>query len=71
VPFFWSQHYTVAINYDGHAERWDRIEIDGDIGARDCTVRYWRREQVLAVVTVGRDRVSLEAEVALEASTAG
>jgi len=68
VPFFWSQHYAVAINYDGHAERWDRIEIDGDVAARDCTVRYRRGDQVLAVATVGRDRESLEAELALESA---
>ena len=42
VPFFWSQHYDVPINYVGHAEKWDEIEIDGDIKARDCVVRYRR-----------------------------
>ena len=40
VPFFWSQHYSVAINYSGHAERWDRIDVDGDVSAKDCTLRY-------------------------------
>jgi len=70
VPFFWSLHYSVGINYDGHAERWDRIEIEGDVAARDCTVRYRRGDKVLAVATVGRDRESLEAEHALESELA-
>jgi apoptosis-inducing factor 3 len=68
VPFFWSLHYSVGLNYDGHAERWDRIEFDGDVAARDCTARYRRGDKLLAVVTVGRDRESLESEVALESA---
>ena len=32
VPFFWSQHYDVQINYVGHAERWDQLAVEGDIG---------------------------------------
>jgi hypothetical protein len=66
VPFFWSQHYDVPINYVGHAERWDRIEIDGDLPARDCAVRFVRGDKVLAFATIYRDRESLEAELAME-----
>jgi NADPH-dependent 2,4-dienoyl-CoA reductase/sulfur reductase-like enzyme/nitrite reductase/ring-hydroxylating ferredoxin subunit len=66
VPFFWSQHYDVPINYVGHAERWDKIEIDGDIGAKDCLVRYKSGGRVLAVASIYRDVASLEAEIAME-----
>jgi 3-phenylpropionate/trans-cinnamate dioxygenase ferredoxin reductase subunit len=66
VPFFWSQHYDVPINYVGHAERWDRIEINGDVGAKDCAVRFVHGDKALAVATIYRDRESLEAELAME-----
>ncbi len=67
VPFFWSQHYDVPINYVGHAQTWDRIDIDGDIKSRDCLLRYRRNGKVLAVASIYRDVASLEAEVAMEA----
>jgi NADPH-dependent 2,4-dienoyl-CoA reductase/sulfur reductase-like enzyme/nitrite reductase/ring-hydroxylating ferredoxin subunit len=63
VPFFWSQHYDVAINYAGHAEAWDAIEIDGSLEAQDATVRYQLAGRTVAVVTIGRDRESLSAEL--------
>jgi apoptosis-inducing factor 3 len=66
VPFFWSQHYDVAINYVGHAEKWDTINIDGDIEKKDCSVRYMRDGRVLAVVTISRDLESLVAESEME-----
>jgi NADPH-dependent 2,4-dienoyl-CoA reductase/sulfur reductase-like enzyme/nitrite reductase/ring-hydroxylating ferredoxin subunit len=69
VPFFWSQHYDVPINYVGHAERWDRVEIDGNIEARDCAVRFTRDNRTLAVATIYRDRESLEAELEMEHAT--
>ncbi|MFZ0792069.1 MAG: FAD-dependent oxidoreductase [Chromatiaceae bacterium] len=70
VPFFWSQHYEVPINYVGHAESWDGLEIDGDIGAKDCVVRYKRNGRVLAVASIYRDLDSLMAEVAMERAAA-
>jgi 3-phenylpropionate/trans-cinnamate dioxygenase ferredoxin reductase subunit len=66
VPFFWSQHYDVTINYVGHAERWDRVEIDGALD-RDCAVRYKRGDRTLAVATIARDLFSLQSELAMEA----
>jgi hypothetical protein len=71
VPFFWSQHYDAVINYVGHAEKWDDVRIDGSLAARDCEIAYVRGGRTLAVATVGRDRASLRAELALERSRAG
>jgi NADPH-dependent 2,4-dienoyl-CoA reductase/sulfur reductase-like enzyme/nitrite reductase/ring-hydroxylating ferredoxin subunit len=66
VPFFWSQHYDVPINYVGHAEKWDEIAVDGDIKGRDCVLRYKLKGRVLAVASIYRDVDSLQAEVAME-----
>ena len=70
VPFFWSQHYDTAINYVGHAEKWDSVEISGDPGALDCAVRYKLAGRVLAVATIGRDLESLRSEAAMESGAA-
>ncbi len=69
VPFFWSQHYDVPINYVGHAEKWDSLEIDGDISQRDCSVRYIQGGRTTALVTISRDLVSLRAEAEMERAT--
>ncbi|HTO59747.1 MAG TPA: FAD-dependent oxidoreductase [Bradyrhizobium sp.] len=66
VPFFWSQHYDVPINYVGHADEFDEIAIDGDIKGRDCLLRYKMRGRVLAVSSIYRDLASLAAELAME-----
>ena len=68
VPFFWSQHYDVVINYIGHAEKWDVVEIEGDLAARDCAVTYKKKGRRLAVATVSRDLQNLKVEAAMEAS---
>jgi hypothetical protein len=66
VPFFWSQHYDVPINYVGHAEKWDELVIEGDIPAKDCLLRYKRNGRVLAVSSIYRDLANLRAEVEME-----
>jgi len=70
VPFFWSQHYDTVISYVGHAEQWDRMEVDGDPAAHDATVTFWHGDKRLAVATIGRDLDSLRAELAFEKETA-
>jgi NAD(P)H-nitrite reductase large subunit len=66
VPFFWSNHFDVGLSYVGHAESWDAIDVDGDLGARDFAAAFRKQGRTLAVVTMGRDRVSLDAEIAME-----
>jgi apoptosis-inducing factor 3 len=66
VPFFWSAHYDVSINYVGHAERWDATDVDGDPSARDVAVRFKQAGRTVAVASIFRDLESLQAEVQLE-----
>jgi NADPH-dependent 2,4-dienoyl-CoA reductase/sulfur reductase-like enzyme/nitrite reductase/ring-hydroxylating ferredoxin subunit len=70
VPFFWSKHYDVTINYVGHAERWDVMTIDGDLARRNATVSYVLGGRALATATIGRDEAALRAELAMERSLA-
>jgi NADPH-dependent 2,4-dienoyl-CoA reductase/sulfur reductase-like enzyme len=66
VPFFWSQHYDVPINYVGHAERWDELVVDGDIAGRDCLLQFKQKDRVLAAASIFRDVENLQTEVAME-----
>jgi NADPH-dependent 2,4-dienoyl-CoA reductase/sulfur reductase-like enzyme/nitrite reductase/ring-hydroxylating ferredoxin subunit len=66
VPFFWSAHYDLTIRYVGHAERWDATEIDGDVDAMDCTVRYMLGGRAHAAATIGRDLEGLRFEAEIE-----
>jgi apoptosis-inducing factor 3 len=66
VPFFWSQHYDVPINYIGHAASWDGLDIEGSIEGRDCLVRYRGKGKMLAVASIFRDIENLKEETAME-----
>ncbi|MCK1711868.1 MULTISPECIES: FAD-dependent oxidoreductase [unclassified Bradyrhizobium] len=70
VPFFWSQHYDVPINYVGHAESFDDIAIDGSISGRDCLLKFRKGGRVLAVASIYRDLDNLKAELDMERSRA-
>ena len=66
VPFFWSQHYDVSIDYVGHAAAWDEIAQDGDVSAHDAALRFRKAGRTLALATIFRGRESLLAEAAME-----
>jgi NADPH-dependent 2,4-dienoyl-CoA reductase/sulfur reductase-like enzyme len=66
VPFFWSAHYDVGINYVGHATAWDRIEIEGSFDERNAAVRFIAGGKTVALATIYRDQDSLQFERRLE-----
>ena len=66
VPFFWSAHYDVSINYVGHVERSDGVRVDGDPAKRDVAVRFDRAGRPLALATIFRDDESLAFEIEQE-----
>lgn len=66
VPFFWTEQYDFGLAYIGHAERWDKTRIDGDLEARDCSITYSRGGKELAVAVIHRDLAGLRAEVEFE-----
>jgi NADPH-dependent 2,4-dienoyl-CoA reductase/sulfur reductase-like enzyme/nitrite reductase/ring-hydroxylating ferredoxin subunit len=66
VPYFWSQHYDVAVRCSGHAEQWDRIDVTGVPGKGPASVAYRAKGKTLAVASVDADHANLQAEAALE-----
>jgi apoptosis-inducing factor 3 len=66
VPFFWSAHYDVGINYVGHASAWERTEVEGSFDDRNASVRFIAGGKTVALATIYRDRESLEFERELE-----
>jgi NADPH-dependent 2,4-dienoyl-CoA reductase/sulfur reductase-like enzyme/nitrite reductase/ring-hydroxylating ferredoxin subunit len=70
VPFFWTEQYDFGLAYVGHAERFDKTEIEGQIDARDCAITYRRGGEKRAVAVIHRDLEGLHAEVAFERTIA-
>ncbi len=70
VPFFWTEQYDFSLAYVGHAERFDQVEIDGTLEARDCRITYRRGGRKLAVAVVRRDLEGLRSEAEFERTLA-
>src|SRR6266513_2287104 len=65
-PFFWSNHFDLAIRYVGHGSRNDRAVVSGDLKAKDASVIFRAGDKLTAVASIGRDLENLKAELALE-----
>jgi len=60
-PFFWTAFYGLGLHYVGHAESWDRIDIEGDLESQAAVLRYIKDGVAQAVVTVGPEQATLDA----------
>jgi hypothetical protein len=66
VPFFWTHQYDLELRYSGHGA-WDDVRIDGSLPDRDFTARYYRKGELVAAASAGRDLENLEIEAQLHA----
>lgn len=69
VPFFWTHHYGLDIRYSGHAQGWNEVRLEGALAAQDCTARFFRKGELLAAASVGRDQENLAIEAELQRCT--
>jgi NADPH-dependent 2,4-dienoyl-CoA reductase/sulfur reductase-like enzyme/nitrite reductase/ring-hydroxylating ferredoxin subunit len=68
VPFFWTVQYDLGVGYIGHAEKWDSLEIEGNLQERDCSISYWCDRRKVAVAIINRNLEGLIAELDFERS---
>ena len=69
VPFFWTHHHGLDIRYSGHALAWDEVRIEGALATQDCIARFFRKGELLAAASVGRDQENLAIEAELQRCT--
>ena len=67
VPFFWTHQYDLELRYTGQGA-WDEVRIDGSLPDRDFTARYYRKGELVAAASAGRDLENLEIEAQLHAT---
>lgn len=68
VPYFWTQQFGVSLKYVGHADKWDSVEVEGSLDAKDCVIRYKEGGRTVAIATIGRDLQSLKSEAEMQSS---
>jgi NADPH-dependent 2,4-dienoyl-CoA reductase/sulfur reductase-like enzyme/nitrite reductase/ring-hydroxylating ferredoxin subunit len=67
VPFFWTNQWSVTLNYVGHASRWDEIIYRGGQPTdKKFLAIFVRSGKVTAVVGVGYDKELDAAEIIMQ-----
>jgi apoptosis-inducing factor 3 len=56
VPFFWTEHYDMRIDYLGQAADWDDLAISGRPGDERFVAIYSKGGRVQAVLACGCER---------------
>ncbi len=56
VPVFWTIQYMKRLDYIGHAEKWDRLIIHGDLSAAKFLAYYCLDGEVVAAAGMDRDQ---------------
>ena len=55
IPFFWTTHFGITLQYVGHAHSWDEIYFDGEVANESFLAFYIREDCIEAVAGVNRD----------------
>ena len=67
-PMFWSDQHGVRIQFVGHAEQADRIDIEGVLDAPDFTAWLMRGEDPVGALLAGRPRALHDARGGIAAA---
>lgn len=66
IPFFWTSHYGVTVQWSGFSGAWDHVETDGGLADGSLAALYTRGGWPQAAAFVGRDQQALAWALARE-----
>ncbi len=55
VPFFWTAQQGTNYRYVGHAEKYDRMDIEGSVAEKKYIAHYYQNDKLVAALGVGMD----------------
>jgi len=66
LPSFWSDQYDLRIQYVGHAELADRVEVEVGTDDRELSVRFLRDDRLVAALAINEPRAVAVASKTIE-----